>query len=66
MLFSLWNIRFGWRKWYRHWRNDLLRFGGWLVLQRWMALFRKGAFSRKLAEAKARLGRPPSTLHPVH
>jgi radical SAM superfamily enzyme YgiQ (UPF0313 family) len=55
MLFSLWNIRFGWRKWYRIWRNDLLRFGGWLIMQRWASHFRRGTFPEKLARAKESL-----------
>ena len=52
MLFSLFHIRFGWRKWYRSWRNELLRFGGWIILRRWTAQFKKGDFSAKLARAK--------------
>jgi len=54
MVFSLWNIKFGWRKWYRVWRNDLLRFGGWIILRRWISEFKKGTFQRKLASAKQR------------
>jgi radical SAM superfamily enzyme YgiQ (UPF0313 family) len=53
MLFSLFNIRFGWQKWYRAWRNDLMRFGGWIILQRWTQQFKRGAFSAKLARARA-------------
>lgn len=52
MMLSLWNIRFGWRKWYRIWRTDLLRFGGWIILQRWLSHFRRGSFAEKLARAK--------------
>ncbi len=58
MIFSLWNIRFGWRKWYRYWRNDLLRFGGWIVIQKWTTQFKKGDFSKKLREAKRNLEQP--------
>ena len=54
MIFSLFNIKFGWRKWYRAWRNDLRRFGGWIILRRWTADFKKGAFSAKLARAQRR------------
>lgn len=63
MMLSLWNIRFGWSKWYRIWRNDLIRFGGWLVLRRWVSLFRRGEFSQKLTQAKDKLNRqsPPRT-----
>ncbi len=59
MIFSLWNIRFGWRKWYRLWRNDLIRFGGWLILRRWASLVRRGAFFERLARAKEKLGCRP-------
>jgi hypothetical protein len=38
------------------------RFGGWLIMRRWFAAFRKDPFSDKLAEAKRILSRslPPS------
>jgi radical SAM superfamily enzyme YgiQ (UPF0313 family) len=53
MLFALWNIRFGWRIWYRTWRNSLFRFGGWIIFHRWIAQFRRGAFIEKLLQAEA-------------
>jgi len=56
MIFSLWNLRSGWRKWYRAWRNDLLRFGGWIILRGWTSEFKTGSFSEKLARAKQSLG----------
>jgi len=52
LLFYLHNIRGGWRKWYRVWNNNVTRFGGWLMLRRWFAEFKKDPFPRKLAEAK--------------
>lgn len=55
MLFSLFNIKIGWRRWYRMWRNDLLRFGGWITIKQWTSDFEKGAFSSKLRHAKQRL-----------
>ncbi|MBI3985307.1 MAG: B12-binding domain-containing radical SAM protein [Lentisphaerae bacterium] len=55
ILFSLHNLRAGWRRWYRTWRNNLLRFSGWIILRRWTSEFEKGAFTRKLNEAKRRL-----------
>lgn len=57
MILSLWNIRFGWRKWYRHWRTYLLRFGGWIIVQKWTYQFKKGNFSKKLREAERNLER---------
>lgn len=55
MLFSLWNIKFAWRKWYRIWRNDLLRFSGWIILRRWTSKFKHSAFPYKLNQAKKRI-----------
>ena len=55
MIFSLFNIKIGWRRWYRVWRTDLLRFGGWIIVQRWTSAFKKGSFSGKLHRAKRRL-----------
>ena len=55
MLFSLYNIKFGWRKWYRKWRNNILRFAGWRILRKWTADFKKGKFSDRLIMAKKML-----------
>lgn len=59
MVFFLHNLKSGWRLWYRGWRNDLLRFAGWIIIRRWTSEFKKGVFSRKLCQAKAQLTRPP-------
>jgi len=55
MAFSLFNIKIGWRKWYRSWRNYLVRFGGWLILRKWTSELKKGTFARKLNSAKKQL-----------
>jgi len=52
MIFFLHNIKQGWKSWYRHWRNHLARFGGWVILKDWTSEFKKGTFSQKLAKAK--------------
>ena len=52
LFFYLHNLREGWGKWYRTWENNVTRFGGWLVLRRWSAEFKKDKFSSKLGEAK--------------
>jgi radical SAM superfamily enzyme YgiQ (UPF0313 family) len=51
---ALWlhNIRSGWQRWYRKWAGSLYRTGGWLLLRKWIAAFRKDGFLSKLAEAK--------------
>jgi radical SAM superfamily enzyme YgiQ (UPF0313 family) len=52
IVFFLHNIKSGWKKWYRPWRNDLVRFGGWIVLKKWFFEFRKNKFRQKLKKAK--------------
>jgi radical SAM superfamily enzyme YgiQ (UPF0313 family) len=49
------NIRRGWWKWYRGWRNNLRRFGGWMIIRGWLAKSRRDNFSEKLREGKRQL-----------
>jgi radical SAM superfamily enzyme YgiQ (UPF0313 family) len=55
MIFSLWNIKFGWRKWRRIWRNDIIRFGGWIVFRKWNSNLKKSSFADKLTRARQKL-----------
>jgi radical SAM superfamily enzyme YgiQ (UPF0313 family) len=55
LVFFLHNIRLGWRKWYRPWRNNLARFGGWIIMKRWASQFKKGTFLERLQKAKEHL-----------
>jgi len=55
LLFFLHNIRLGWWRWYRPWRNHLLGFMGWLTIRRWTAEFKKEGFVQKLQRAKDHL-----------
>jgi radical SAM superfamily enzyme YgiQ (UPF0313 family) len=55
IVFSLSNIKIGWRRWYRPWRNNLIRFGGWITIKRWTSDFKRGTFRRKLMRAEQRL-----------
>ena len=59
MFFYLHDIKKGWAKWYRGWRINLKRFGGWLILRGWLIRFRRDHFSDKLAEAKRQLNQAP-------
>jgi len=59
------NIKRGWWKWYRGWRNNLKRFGGWLILRGWLTKFRRDHFSDKLAEAKRQLAQAPRSSLPT-
>jgi len=53
--FFLHNIKLGWRKWYRSWRNDLVRFGGWIIMKKWAWQFKKDKFLERLQKAKGHL-----------
>ncbi len=52
LVFFFSNIKFGWRQWYRQWRNALVRFGGWSIMKGWKKEYKKGSFSDKLQKAK--------------
>jgi radical SAM superfamily enzyme YgiQ (UPF0313 family) len=52
LFFYLHNLKNGWWRWYRHWTNNVTRFGGWLIMRRWMAEFKKSSFSSKMTKAK--------------
>jgi radical SAM superfamily enzyme YgiQ (UPF0313 family) len=56
IVFFLYDIKAGWRIWYRSWRNYLIRFGGWITLKNWTFRFKKDKFSEKLKQAKTHLG----------
>lgn len=55
LIFFLHNISSGWRKWYRPWRNYLVRFGGWITVKKWSIAFKKDKFSQRLEKAKSHL-----------
>ncbi|MBU3911227.1 MAG: B12-binding domain-containing radical SAM protein [Candidatus Omnitrophica bacterium] len=55
LIFFLHDIKSGWKKWYRPWRNHLIRFGGWITIRGWTKEFKKDKFAERLKEAKARL-----------
>jgi len=62
LLFYLHNLRVGWAVWYRMWDRNITRFGGWIIVRKWYAAFKKNQFLGKLAEAKRLLGHSsPST-----
>lgn len=58
MVFFLHNIKKGWAKWYREWRNNVFRFGGWIIIRKWYAKFKKDAFMEKLKKAKTHIQTP--------
>lgn len=48
-------IRAGWNNWYRHWRNSVVRFGGWMIMNKWATQFDQGLFIQKLRNARVHL-----------
>jgi len=55
LFFSLFNLNYGWRKWYRGWRNNILQFGGWITLSRWRIAYKAGGFQSKLSAAEQKM-----------
>jgi radical SAM superfamily enzyme YgiQ (UPF0313 family) len=55
LIFFFHNIRLGWRRWYRSWRNYLVRFGGWIILRKWTIAFKSDKFPKKLQKARQHL-----------
>lgn len=61
LVLFLHDIRLGWSKWYRAWRNDLIRFVGWIIVKEWNLNFKRNRFLDKLQIAKdnvRRMDRP--------
>lgn len=56
LVFFLHDIRLGWQKWYRSWRNYLVRFGGWITLKKWATEFRRDKFLDKVQNARDNMG----------
>jgi radical SAM superfamily enzyme YgiQ (UPF0313 family) len=53
LLFYLHNLREGWSVWYRRWDRNITKFGGWLIIRKWVSDFKKNNFLGKLAEARS-------------
>jgi radical SAM superfamily enzyme YgiQ (UPF0313 family) len=43
----------GWHSWYRGWRNDLIKYGGHILLKRWQSRFKKKKFVERLESYKS-------------
>ncbi|MDP8298189.1 MAG: radical SAM protein [Candidatus Orphnella occulta] len=52
MIFFLYNVKYGWKKWYRRWRQSLIRFGSWITVKKWKASVKKDNYLQKLQKAK--------------
>jgi radical SAM superfamily enzyme YgiQ (UPF0313 family) len=57
ILFFAHNIKLGWRKWYRNWRNSWVRFCGWMIMRGWTKQLRQGDFADKLKSARSEITR---------
>jgi hypothetical protein len=55
IVFSLFDLKVGWRKWYHAWRNHIWRFIGWTIIKKWSSQFNKGSFIEKLHIAEKKL-----------
>ncbi|MBU0683144.1 MAG: B12-binding domain-containing radical SAM protein [Candidatus Omnitrophica bacterium] len=55
LIFSLHNIKAGWKRWYRLWRQAVIRFAGWITMQKWQSAFKKNGFLKKLRKAEDNL-----------
>jgi radical SAM superfamily enzyme YgiQ (UPF0313 family) len=55
LIFFFHNIQLGWRRWYRSWRNYLIRFAGWITFRKWTLEFKKSNFLQKLQNAQHHL-----------
>ncbi len=55
IIFYLHNLKKGWAKWYRRWRNYGLRFLGAKIIKGWTNQLYRGTFFEKLKEAKTHL-----------
>ncbi|HIJ71642.1 MAG TPA: B12-binding domain-containing radical SAM protein [Planctomycetes bacterium] len=57
LIFFFHNIKAGWQRWYRGWRNHLIRFVGWVTIRKWTLEFKKDNFLQKLQAAQEHLRR---------
>jgi hypothetical protein len=61
IIFSIFNLRHGWKTWYTSWRNNVWRFVGWNIMRKWSACFKKDSFLIKLDFADKKSKFPPET-----
>ncbi|OGV37665.1 MAG: hypothetical protein A2020_14940 [Lentisphaerae bacterium GWF2_45_14] len=52
LVFWLHNLKSGWNRWYRQWRNSVRRFGGWVLFRHWLSQFKNDNFIQKLSDAQ--------------
>jgi radical SAM superfamily enzyme YgiQ (UPF0313 family) len=52
LVFSVFNLKKGWRSWFLKWRNAIWRFVGWRIICRWQISRNQDLFTEKLRLAK--------------
>jgi radical SAM superfamily enzyme YgiQ (UPF0313 family) len=57
LLLYVFDIRIGWRRWYRRWRYYFFRFIGSIILKKWTFQFHKGKFLSRLRKAQQSIAR---------
>lgn len=55
LIFHLFNLRKGWRLWFRKWRNALWRFIGWRIIRNWKNCNNSSTSRQRLCSAQDRL-----------
>jgi len=55
LAFSLYHLKRAWARWARKWRSHIIRFGGWITIQKWTSHFMKDPFLTKISKARKRL-----------
>jgi len=56
LIFYMFNLRKGWRLWYRKWRNSLWRFIGWHLIRNWKRCHHSDMSEQRLRTAEVHLG----------
>ncbi|MCX6356793.1 MAG: radical SAM protein, partial [Candidatus Aureabacteria bacterium] len=66
LLFYVFSIKSGWRRWYRRWRNYFFRFIGSRIIRRWTFQLHKGRFLDRLKQAQRNIAtRVRDTYGPI-
>lgn len=48
IIFPSFNLKSGWKRWYKSWRNNLWKFIGWNILRKWTIKFDKEEFLERV------------------
>ncbi len=62
LVFFLHDLKLGWRGWFHSWRNNLMRFGGWITVRKWTRQFKKDDFLDRLKRAQDSIHSKPASV----